>query len=399
MRNEDIGRAAYEAMLRRDTAWFTERLAPSIAGVLDADQLTAAFDSIRAAFGPPVRAAEPVAMGGPASGQISMDCVGQRGEFVLLMSLDDAGLITGMNVLPKIEHPLPRYAGRDAVERAVEFAADPAFPLEGTLTLPPGGGTATAGVVLVHGSGPNDRDEAVYGAKPFLDLALGLAARGIATLRYDKRTRTYGRKVELDVRAEVIDDAVAAVALLRSQDGVGPVFVLGHSLGGTLAPAIAARAEAIAGIVIVAGATRPMREIVHAQVDHLLATTTDELQRASLERLRAGLEADTGELLGLPATYWQSLDDNGPARVAPSLRQPALVLQGGRDYQVTMADFAGWKALLPAVPATRFVTYPELNHLLAAGSGVSTAAEYLQPCNVDQRVVDDIADWIGEQLA
>ena len=146
-------------------------------------------------------------------------------------------------------------------------------------------------------------------------------------------------------------------------------------------------------MTIVAGATRPMRDIVREQVEHLLDTTPEGPNRAPLERLRSSLDTDD-DLLGLPASYWADLDAHGPAVYAPSLTRPALVLQGGRDYQVTAADLEGWRSLLPDTDRTRFITYPELDHLLAAGTGVSSPMQYLQPSNVDVRVIDDIASWV-----
>ena len=120
-----------------------------------------------------------------------------------------------------------------STERAVAVGAAPGLP--GTLTLPAGTARVPA-VVLVHGSGPHDRDETVGVNKPFLDLAEGLAAQGIAVLRYEKRTRVaplsfIGRR--FTVNDEVVDDAVAAVQLLRTEPGIDParIVVVGHSLG------------------------------------------------------------------------------------------------------------------------------------------------------------------------
>ncbi len=136
--------------------------------------------------------------------------------------------------------------------------------LVGALSLPAGKGPFPA-VVLVHGSGPNDQDETVGAVKPFRDLAWGLASQGIAVLRYEKRTRTYGEKMSklpVTVKEEVIDDAVAAVDFLRDNDAIDKkrIVVLGHSLGGALAPRIAAATKGkVAGVVVMAGPTRPSR--------------------------------------------------------------------------------------------------------------------------------------------
>lgn len=139
--------------------------------------------------------------------------------------------------------------------------------LPATLTMPVGPGPAAA-VVLVHGSGPGDRDATVGQIKQFKDLALGLASRGIAVLRYDKRTRVHASLMRdlsgFTVKDESIDDAVAAVQVLRSTSGVDPnrIVVLGHSMGGMLVPRIAAAGPPAAGFVVMAGAARPIPQAV-----------------------------------------------------------------------------------------------------------------------------------------
>lgn len=386
-----LAREAFEAFRDSDVEWFIPRLAPSLAGMLDSERLRAAFASSTTMFGRPLSAAEPVLLGGPQSKQVTVDVHGERMDSVLIISFDDQNRISGFNMIPRAEHPAPSYAANNLDERSVTLAADPNFPLEGTLTLP-ARKSAVPGVVCVHGSGPNDRDETVFGAKPFLDLALGFGAQGIAVLRYDKRTRVHGARVAANVRAEVIDDAAAAIDLLAATDEIASVFVLGHSLGGTLAPAIACFRPSIAGVILLAGATRPTAEIVREQVEHLLADGEQSAgQRKPLERLLASLD---GDLLGLPSAYWDSLDANGPEVFGPRLTVPVLALQGERDYQVTMSDFDGWRRLLAGNPRATFVSYPELNHLFAPGEGTSTPAEYMQPSNVDERVIAAIGEWV-----
>ena len=130
--------------------------------------------------------------------------------------------------------------GDDIVSIAVSVGNP---PLNGTLTLPAHKGPFPA-VVLVSGSGPNDQDETVGADKPFLDIADGLATLGIASIRYDKRTRDYPGSIDLATftpTQEYVPDAVAAIHLLkrRSDIDTSRIFVLGHSQGGTFAPKIA----------------------------------------------------------------------------------------------------------------------------------------------------------------
>jgi uncharacterized protein len=96
----------------------------------------------------------------------------------------------------------------------------------------------------------------------------------------------------------------------------------------------------------------------------------------------------------VPASYWLDLRDYDPAAAAQKIAKPLLILQGERDYQVTLADFARWKDALRSRKDVKFVLYPKLNHLFVHGEERSAPVEYFKPGNVDQQVVNDIATWI-----
>jgi uncharacterized protein len=267
-------------------------------------------------------------------------------------------------------------------------------------------------VVLVHGSGPNDRDETVGAAKPFRDLAWGLASRGIAVLRYEKRTHQYGVKLatatDLTVQQETIDDALAAVDLLRHTAEVDPkrVYVLGHSLGAMLAPRIGQRDPGIAGLIVMAGAARPLEDLVLEQISHLASRqgAPSEAEKKQIETLRAEVAkvkalkpGATGTALGAPASYWLDLRGYNPPEAAKSLKQPLLILQGERDYQVTPDNLEAWKKALAGRPNVTFKSYPKLNHLFIEGEGKSVPAEYQKPGHVSAAVIVDVAAWIQAQ--
>lgn len=285
------------------------------------------------------------------------------------------------------------------------------WELPGTLTLPADAGPFP-GVVLVHGSGPHDRDSTVGANKPFRDLAQGLAAKGIIVLRYDKRSRTHAQRIidtlsQFTPDQETVDDAVAAVALMRELPDVRSdrVFVLGHSFGGMMAPRIAKRLPSLAGLIIMAGNTRPIPEMLLEQVAAQLNADgylngTEQAQLNALRQQVAQVDdpqltpETPGILLGAGARYWLDLRDYHPEQVATQLTQPILILQGERDYQVTMEDFNGWKRTLAGRSDVTFKSYPTLNHLFVEGAGKSSPAEYARPGRVAQVVIDDIADWI-----
>jgi len=286
--------------------------------------------------------------------------------------------------------------------------------LPGTLSIPNGQGPFPA-LLLVHGSGPNDRDETVGANKPFRDLAWGLASKGVAVLRYDKRTKAYPEELAalsstLTVNEEVVDDAVAAAALLRTQGSVDPKreFVLGHSLGGTLIPRIALADPQAAGFVILAGATRPLEDLMLIQSEYLarLDGTLSAYEVAALDELKRQVDqvkdpglstaAHPQGLLGAPVSYWLDLRAYNPAEVAVTVDQPMLILQGGRDYQVGVEDLNGWKLTLSSRTDVQFKLYAGLNHLFMPGDGKSTPAEYQTPGHVAEEVVNDIADWVRQ---
>ena len=274
---------------------------------------------------------------------------------------------------------------------------DEAWKLPGTLTMPKGDAPFPA-LVLVHGSGPNDRDESVGGAKVFRDLAEGLASRGIAVLRYEKRTRQYPQQcaadAEFTVHQETVEDAARAAALLRMQAKIDParVFVLGHSLGGYMAPRILRLDPKIAGFVVMAGNVRPLEELIVDQTEYI-ASLEDNLTAEDQTRL-AEIRKNPFAGMNVPAPYLVDLKGYRPNVEAKSLNIPMLILQGERDYQVTMKDFDLWKSELQARRNVRFRTYPRLNHLFIAGEGKSRPEEYQQPGHVDEQVISDIANWI-----
>ena len=284
--------------------------------------------------------------------------------------------------------------------------------LPGTLAIPkgepPSAGWPT--VVLVHGSGPHDRDETIGPNRPFLDIARGLAAQGIAVLRYEKRTQA--RPQDFAERAytiddETTDDAVAAIAALRATEGVDPkrVFVLGHSQGGMLAPRIALKAGDVAGLVLFAAPARPLLDILIEQNVRMAVLgdgKTSDAERAAIERLKLQVQtarkdgdaAAEALPMGLPASYWRSTDAVDPVVEAREAKLPMLVLQGARDIQVVDADWQRWRAGFHDDPKVAFKLYEKLNHLGIAGEGEGSLAEYGTPGQLDAQLIADVADWI-----
>jgi fermentation-respiration switch protein FrsA (DUF1100 family) len=307
----------------------------------------------------------------------------------------------------------PPYARPDSYREENVVIGSGEWALPGTLTLPKGDGPFPA-AVLVHGSGPQDRDETIAANKPFRDLAWGLASQGIAVLRYEKRTKEHAARMvsikdSLTIKEETIDDALAAVAQLRKHKEIDAkrIFVVGHSLGATAAPQIGERDPAIAGLVLMAGNARPLEDLILEQITYfktlkgeLTNEDRDELDKLKKQVARVKdpkLTPDTpaAELpLGAPAAYWLALRKYNQTATASRLKQPMFIIQGERDYQVTMDDFKEWKKALASHRNVTFRSYPKLNHLFMEGEGKAKPAEYEKAGHVSRELVDDLAAWI-----
>ena len=167
------------------------------------------------------------------------------------------------------------------IEEKIIVGENTKYPLNGLLTLPDNITTPVPAVVFVHGSGASNMDEKVGKLTPFKDLAQGLARHGIASVRYDKRSFAHGFKLLMDksqdvtVKIETIDDAIMATELLREDPRINPerVFIIGHSMGGMLAPRIDAEGGNYAGLIIMAGSPRKLEEIILDQNEAALNST------------------------------------------------------------------------------------------------------------------------------
>lgn len=334
----------------------------------------------------------------------------ERADLLIRVGFDAGGQIVGLFFAPKppvVDWTPPAYVEVAAFEeRPVQVGSRPALP--GVLSMPNGAGPFPA-VVLVHGSGPNDEDGTVGHVKVFKDLAAGLASRAIAVLRYVKRSRHSPAGI-VTQKEEVEDAARDALLLLRATPGVDParVFVLGHSQGGYLAPRIAAANPGLAGLVVLAGSTRPLQDSMLEQLTYFTRLDPENPALSAMleatRRFKAAVEAPAlspEQTVDLPTggsvtgAYFLDVRGYHPPDVAAALPVRMLVLQGERDYQVTLTDLQGWRDALSSRSDVVFKTYPSLNHLFVAGEGTPTPAEYQLPGHVDPQVVSDIAAWIA----
>lgn len=347
----------------------------------------------------------------------------QLGQVPLTVTLrlDNSGQIDDLYLSPvsAAGYQKPAYDHPSAyTEQEVRIGTGD-LTLPGTLTLPAGEGPFAA-VVLVHGSGPQDRDTSIGAAKPLRDLAVGLAAKGIAVLRYDKVTYEHTFKVAADskftLHKETVNDAIAAVKLLKQTPEIdaGRIFVAGHSQGGFAMPLILAADldHDIAGAVLLSGPSTSFADTLIDQQQELVkrikALGQDPApyeQQAAVWNGIANLVNDpqyTADHMPdsfplSPAYWWFEQKNYKPAEMAQTQRIPMLILQGENDWQVTMKQFDGWKNALENRKDVEFKSYPRMNHLLADVDGVSTGGEYALPSNVSPQLIHDIAAWVNKQ--
>jgi uncharacterized protein len=403
---EAAARAVVAELSTGQHAKLVQRFAPPMARALPAPQVGAAWKSVTGEAGKFQKVLSVRPTPSPPYMVMDVECAFSKKALNVRVVLDGQLTVQGLFFSPAWNPPegvdLKAFA-----ERPVTVGSK-ALPLSGTLTLPSGKGPFPA-VVLVHGSGPNDADESLGPNKLFKELAWGLASRGVAVLRYHKRTFEHRGKVSNadvpTVKEETIDDALTALDALAQQKEVDPkrLFIAGHSMGAWLAPRIAAADPRVHGAVMLAASARPQWHLVVEQLEYMKSldpAPKPELEQALLKAKESKKKLDdpalkpTDVVDGIAGTYWLDMRGYDAAKVANALDRPLLLLQGGRDYQVTTTDFEAWKKALGGKKSATLTLYPELNHHFMPGSGKSTPAEYQVLNHVPPALLEALAGWL-----
>lgn len=350
---------------------------------------------------------------------VELDYEYEKYPLTTKITVDSEGRIAGLffNLTKKEHEPSipPPYADTSIFnEEEIIVGEGTDWALPGTITIPEGEGPFR-GVVLVHGSGPLDRDETIGPNKPFRDIAWGLASKGVAVLRYEKRTKYYKNRFTdaadtMTIDHETVIDASRAVDAMIAHPRIDSleVYLLGHSQGGYMFPRIAFRNEKIAGYILLAALAREIPDTYLKQVEYIFKAdgelTEEEKNKLrqieqQLETLRApelNLSTPKANLpFGIPPKYWIDLKGYDPVKLAREVDEPILILQGARDYQVTVEDdLPRWKKALQFRDNVQFKVYDDLNHLFMEGRGMAIQEEFQKPGNVAQKVIEDISQWI-----
>lgn len=297
------------------------------------------------------------------------------------------------------------------VETFVDIPGGPG-PLKGTM-LAPGDGAHGPAVLILAGSGPTDRNGdnplGVNGATYRL-MAEGLAARGVTTLRVDKRGLFASGLAAADPNAvTVVDlaaDAHAWAEKLRAETGAPCVWLLGHSEGGLVALIAGQDPKDICGLILVAAPGRRLSDVLREQLQANPANAALLPQALpAIDALEAGKTVDTtGMHPALLALFRPNIQSflmvmfrQDPAKLAAAWKGPLLILQGDADLQVSVDDANALKA---AQPAAKLVILAGVNHLMKAGSRdrAETRANYADPSlPLAPDVVDAIAAFVRTQ--
>lgn len=300
-------------------------------------------------------------------------------------------------------------------EIPITLGYDPDKPLNGMLTLPEHVQNPPI-AILVHGSGPQGMDSLIGAAdnRPFADLAHGLADRGIASIRYDKRSYVYPEDVT-DIETEYLYDVKDAVRFAMEEPRVDGdrLYLIGHSQGGMLSPKLAQDNPEFKGLVSLGGTLRRMEDIILEQHETMMAqdtTLTEEEKNSHISQIKEELQQVSGLspespddrkelLLGYPVSYWISLNAIDSKKIAGELTIPMLILQGDNDFQVLYrTDFMLWQEVLKDRENVSFHHYPGLSHVFMPGSLERfDSSSYDPPANMDAQVIEDIAEWIQGQ--
>ena len=363
-------------------------------------------------------------------------------ENTAFINAQDLGTVNDALILALAGAPAERPVYEGFTDYPIIIGEGTDFPLDGILSIPDNAAAPVPAVVIVAGSGPNDMHGTIGGNTVYRDIAEFLAANGIAVIRHDKRTLTHGLRMAQELGGsatiweESIEDAIFAADILRADPRIDAdrIFILGHSLGGMIAPRIYANGGDFAGLILMAGTPRHILELtaeqIRASIYEQIALAemaveaglvdaeyaAEALEAAGFDAMLADIDileaifeslADMSDdeakelqvpISGLMAYYYKDMLSNFTDYVQ-DITVPILVMQGGRDFQVLAdVDFVLMQEVLAGRDNVTFSLYEDLNHLFVpttAGNFTEHAFEILfNPGRVYTQVLQDIVDWV-----
>ena len=396
------------ALFAQDYSACLAMFAENLHNTMDKEELQEQWDAVRLRYGDAVEMDSYEAYRINGEGTILAMVTHRHGGSSVQLTFDEnddvAGLWFGVRE-DEVDYAIELPAG--VIEYEIALGEGTEYKVRAIVTRPVMSATVPA-VVLVQDSGAYDRNEAIGNCAPFADLAHGLAQRGIASIRFDKRTYAHGDEMTeeeingMTVQQEIIDDALLALDALEQQGGIGDVFIVGHGMGGALAPRIAQQScGRVAGVASLAGTARPYLDVVYEQT---LAMARDASRQSAIkkeykkaDKLDAMKEDDT--IFGVPVPYIRDLYDHPVEQSLAALNVPVFIAQGKNDFQTSLEDYKSWQSALEEYAGeVRFALYDGLNHLFAENGSVKgrgTSDEYLSELHVSDQFLEDLADWVA----
>jgi dienelactone hydrolase len=333
--------------------------------------------------------------------------------YIFNISFNDAGKIIYLSFMEAHKiYVAPDYCEVSKFLERKITVVNGMYDLPGILAMPNHAGKMPL-VSILPEAGPTDKDGSYEENKPYKDLAWGLASKGIAVFRFEKRSNNYGIFLLKDKaayetftpREDLLIDLYKIIDSLKTLPDVNPdkIFILGHGQGGMLAPLVAKERKDIAGIVMMGANAKRTQEMMIDQYKYLSKVSPekkpeyDEQTRNAIRSMDKKLNPLTEHHLmpyDVQATYWVWLNQYPHLEISQKLNKPQFVLHGERDYQANMENYELWKKTLQKNSKAIVKLYPRLNHLFYAGDAQSTYSEYYLKSNIPENVITDIGDWL-----
>ncbi len=401
----------FEQIRNREFSKVTAQFDTNISGRIDTTKLRALWDKLLPLVGPFKKVISIENVPKDSNNIVIQHLQFEKRKIDFKLVYSDNGKIKGILFLPEMpreRYKLPNYYKPELIKDSSLSIQNGPFRLPGILTLPNKTGRFPL-VLLIHGTGPNDKDETVGPMKIFKDISIGLASQGFAVYRYDKRTRAYSvisaLNKKLTIEDESIEDVIAAVKILKSNPSIdsNAIYLCGHGMGGMILPRIAKKLPEIKGLIYLGANARPLEDIFYDQTAYILSYDTlikdhkaylDSIRKESSKiKMLREKDQDSTYIFRFPHSYWLDMNKYNPVLTAKELKTPMLFLFGARDYQVTDVDINLWKDGLKST-SVEFKTYVNLSHFFIDGIGKSLPSEYNKSGNVDIEVINDITKWI-----
>jgi len=340
----------------------------------------------------------------------------EKGELDFKVSFTKQNTVTSFLFTPPIDkraYILPSYADTSTFIEQNFTLISGKYKLAGKLCIPKSKGPHPL-CILSHGSGPNEMDEKMGPNRVFKDIAYGLASQGIAVFRFNKRTAVYGGQSaedpeKLTLNDEYLEDLYAAIDTFATHPEIhaDKMYLLGHSLGGYIAPRVAANTDKLKGIILAGAPCRHLDSIALEQITYLNSIDTSGTYYRPLKNikeevayLRSGdfdLDSDPNWLpLGLNAYYWADLLAYDPVKTLKTHPIQTLILNGEDDYQVNMHEFSCWKQRLSTQKKIYYHSFKGLGHGFFSSEGILGPAQYQNQHEVDEAVIKEIKVFIQQ---